>query len=153
MPDQVLWQLVSTEVPALGVEFWGLETSKGPKGRLIVRIYIETPTGASLEECQMVSRHLGRVLDVEEVIQGGYDLEVSSPGMRRRFFTLQQAERYLGSEVKVKLAVPVNGQRNLKTTLLDADSQTGMVSLTLNGQRHSIPFSNIETMTLRPVWK
>ncbi|RLB25757.1 MAG: ribosome maturation factor RimP, partial [Deltaproteobacteria bacterium] len=53
------------------------------RGKWILRIYIDKPGGVNVEDCAMFSNEIGDLLDVKEVISGGYVLEVSSPGLNR----------------------------------------------------------------------
>ena len=79
----------------MGFEFWGLEYQT-QSGSTLLRIFIESEDGISVEHCAEVSRQLSLMLDVEDPIQGVYRLEVSSPGMARPFFTLDQYRRHIG---------------------------------------------------------
>ena len=65
-------------VEAAGLELWGVELLG--EGRPILRVYVESPSGATIEECAKLSRQLGLALDVEDIIPSAYILEVSSPG-------------------------------------------------------------------------
>ena len=90
-------------VESLGLQIWGLEFIPG--GRSVVRLYIEGPDGATIDQCADVSRLFGLSLEVEDVIDGAYVLEVSSPGLERVFFTPAQLEPYAGSEDFFELAL------------------------------------------------
>jgi ribosome maturation factor RimP len=61
-----------------------------PGRHSLLRLYIEAEAGVQVDDCARVSEQVGAVLDVEEPIGGEYTLEVSSPGMDRRLFTLEQ---------------------------------------------------------------
>src|SRR6266852_8805006 len=53
-----------------------------PRG--VLRLYVDKPGGVGIGDCERLSRELGDVLDAAAVIDGGYDLEVSSPGLDRQ---------------------------------------------------------------------
>lgn len=79
-------------------------------GTSIVRIFIERvsppaePTGvASIQDCAQVSRLISPLIEAENVIPGGYELEVSSPGLDRRLRLTEDFEKVVGEEVKLKL--------------------------------------------------
>ena len=72
------------------------------KGRALLQVFIDKPGGVTLDDCQAVSRELGTLLDVEDVISGAYVLEVSSPGLDRPLKTARDFERNLGKAVTVK---------------------------------------------------
>ncbi len=97
-------------VEGLGYMFWGLDYLSQGKHSTI-RLYIDSEEGVKLEDCEKVSRQVSGVLDVEDPIQGEYVLEVSSPGIDRPLYTLEQFTRYVGEEVAVRLRVPFEGRR------------------------------------------
>jgi ribosome maturation factor RimP len=72
----------------------------------------------SLEDCEKVSRQVSSVMDVEDPIDGEYTLEVSSPGMDRPLYTLEQYARYIGEQVNVRLRMARDGRRKFKGTIL-----------------------------------
>src|SRR5690606_38077927 len=103
-------------VESLGYEFVGCELLRQKRSSLL-RIYIDTPQGITLTDCTQVSRQVSAMLDVEDPIQGGYTLEVSSPGLNRPLFELAHYEKQLGQRVKVRLRVPFENKRNFIGTL------------------------------------
>lgn len=107
-------------IEALGFELWGIELIAHARHTLL-RIYIDSAAGITVDDCASVSRHAGSALDVADLIAGAYTLEVSSPGLDRPLFTQAQFERYCGQAVKVRLAYPVEGQRNCQGKLLKVD--------------------------------
>ena len=88
-------------VEAAGLELWGLELLG--EGRPILRVYVEGPSGATIEDCARLSRQLGLALDVEDIIPSAYTLEVSSPGLARPFFSPEQLPAYMGKILDVTL--------------------------------------------------
>lgn len=96
---------------AQGLEIWGLEVVDGP--RLVVRLYVDTPqpkdreSSASIGQCEEISRQLELAMDVEENIDRSWMLEVSSPGLERRFFRLEQMRPYIGDLVEARLCAPL----------------------------------------------
>jgi len=117
-----LESLVLPVVHGLGLEFWGLEYL--PAGhRALIRIYIDAEGGATIDQCAMVSRQLGPALEVDERLPGSFTLEVSSPGLERRFFRLEQLAGYLGRIVQALLHEPLDGRRSYRGELISvADS-------------------------------
>jgi len=100
-------RLVEQVVSGLGFELVDLEMS--PKGRL-VRVFIDIERGVTVDDCATVSNQLSRVFEVENV---DYDrLEISSPGLDRPLKKAADFERFAGSEVQVRLRMPVGNQRN-----------------------------------------
>src|ERR1700751_4724341 len=93
-----------------GLEVVEVELRGGGKARML-RIVIDRPgsdasgaqAGVTHEDCANLSREVGTILDVEDVIPGGsYMLEVSSPGLDRKLVRAADYERFMGSKVKLK---------------------------------------------------
>ena len=102
-----------------GLEVVEVELRGGGKSRML-RIVIDKPAagashkpeGVTHEDCANVSREVGTILDVEDVMPGGsYVLEVSSPGLDRKLMRPADYERFTGSRVKLTTRHPVNGNR------------------------------------------
>lgn len=103
-----LQALLAPVVEALGYECWGVEfISQGRHS--VLRVYIDRPEGILIDDCEAVSRQVSGILDVEDPISGEYTLEVSSPGMDRPLFTLEQFAKHAGEQVKIRLRSPYEG--------------------------------------------
>ncbi len=89
-----------------GLELVDVELA-GAGGRTTLRLYIDRDGGVSLDDCTSVSRAVSAALDVEDPIQGAYDLEVSSPGLDRPLRTPEQFSKYAGENVRVKAYGPI----------------------------------------------
>jgi ribosome maturation factor RimP len=103
-------------VESLGYELVGIEFLRQGKHGLL-RVYIDTENGVTVDDCGKVSHQLSGVLDVEDVIKGQYRLEVSSPGLDRPLFKLAHFERFAGHQARLTLATPIEGQRKFKGVL------------------------------------
>lgn len=80
-------------------------------GRWVLRIYADKEGGITLDECARVSREVGNLLDVKDIIPNEYVLEVSSPGLNRPLKKEKDFERAIGKNVKIKMVAPINGRR------------------------------------------
>ena len=97
---------------SLGLDLWDLEFNKqGPKWLLRVYIDREIGGGITLGDCEKVSRDLGAALDVEDVIQHAYTLEVSSPGLDRTLTKPEHFVRFTGSAVRIKTYEPLDREK------------------------------------------
>lgn len=132
-------------VDTLGYQLWGIELTGGG-GRRLVRIYIDSPEGVSIEACAVVSRHLSVLFDVEDPVPGAFNLEVSSPGLERPFFTFEQAAHAVGEAVEVQLREPLSGRKNFKGRL-DA-ARDGELYLTVDGHPAVLPWSLVKKARL-----
>ena len=102
-------QIAERVAASSGLEVVEVELRGGGKARML-RIVIDKPAGVTHEDCANLSREVGTILDVEDVIPGGsYTLEVSSPGLDRKLFRPADYERFIGS--RVKLTTRATGER------------------------------------------
>lgn len=137
---QEIEQIVRPSIQEMGIELWGIEYQR--QGRAgVLRIYIDKPQGVVLEDCERVSRQVSALLDVHDPIQGQYQLEVSSPGMPRPLFYPEQYARYIGSEVQIRLNVPMNGRRNILGIIQSVQADT--LVLVEGNVEQTFLFSNI----------
>ncbi len=90
----------------------------------VLRVYVDKPTGVSLDDCARVSRQLGDVLDVGLEALWPYNLEVSSPGAHRPLGKCQDFERFKGSLAAVRLKTAMDGQKNFKGILKGVSGET-----------------------------
>jgi ribosome maturation factor RimP len=119
----------------------------GPDNKPIVRIFIDKPNGVTHQDCSEVSLHVGTVLDVEDFIHASYTLEVSSPGIERGLYKLQDYDRFTGSLAKVRTRKPINGQRNFRGRLLGIDGEDILFEDRTSG-RVRVPFEVVAKANL-----
>lgn len=98
-----------------------------PRGDIPCCVYIDHANGILVDDCEAVSRQVSAVLDVEDPISSEYTLEVSSPGMDRPLFTLEQFAKHVGEQVKIKLRSPFDGRRNFQGLLRGVEDQDVVV--------------------------
>jgi ribosome maturation factor RimP len=139
--------LVGSAVEGLGYEFVGLQFVP-QRHQSLLRVYIDSESGISLDDCARVSDQLSAVLDVEDPIEGTYSLEVSSPGLDRPLFSEGQFERFRGAMVRVKMSVSVDGQRKFTGTL--DGCRDGAVIVLHDGEEHALPLEDISIARLIP---
>lgn len=136
--------LLAPVVEAMGYELWGLEYLQG-RGA-VLRLYIDREDGITVDDCSLVSHQVSGVLDVEDPIPGEYNLEISSPGLDRPLFTLEQFARYVGDEVQLRLLAPVAGKRRLKALLSGVED--GDLVLEVEGEPVRVPFTQVDRANL-----
>ncbi len=86
-----------------GLELVDLEW-RGLRPRGVLRLYVDKAGGVGIGECERLSRELGDVLDAAAIIDGGYDLEVSSPGLDRQLKKEREYRWAVGKQVRCWLA-------------------------------------------------
>ncbi len=139
-------KIVKNTVEGLDYILWGYEYRPQRESALL-RIFIEKEDeGISVDDCAIVSRQIGAVLDVENIIPVAYILEVSSPGMDRVLFTADQYQDYIGESMKIRTRTPIDERRNFKGTLLKTTES--IVHLEVDNQEFEIPFESIDRARL-----
>lgn len=141
-----LQELIESTVTGLGYELVLVELS--PRSRL-VRVFMdapEKPRGVDVEDCATVSNQLTHLFQVENI---DYDrLEVSSPGLDRPLVKAADYTRFAGSQVQVKLRMPIGERRQFNGTLIGIEGD--QVQLELGGNTITFPLSNIDKARLVP---
>ena len=141
-----LTELFEPVVEAMGYELVGVEyNAAGKHGTL--RVYIDREQGVSLDDCAAISHQLSGILDVEEPISQAYDLEISSPGIDRPLFKLDDFERFSGQTAKIKLAVAQQGRKNFKGRLQGV-VDSNRVSIEVDGEVFDLPYADIARANL-----
>jgi ribosome maturation factor RimP len=138
-----LVQLLESTLSGLGYEFVDLERSG--KGKLL-RVYIDKAGGINLDDCAAVSNHLSRVLAVEDI---AYErLEISSPGLDRLLRKEEDFVRFAGQKARIKVRVPVEGQRNFVGVL--RETRAGKIEIEVDGKLLSLDLANLDKARLVP---
>lgn len=136
---------------SLGIELVELEFRKEGQG-MVLRLFIDKPEGIMLDDCAAVSRELSELLDVEEVIECHYTLEVSSPGLNRPLTKPADYERYAGRLVKIRtFEMLADAAGNRRKTFLGEllGLSDGIVALKLvEGQSAAVPLDKIAKANL-----
>lgn len=146
---EMLKEMLEPAVNAVGMQLWGIEFLA--QGRhSILRLYIDSGHGVSIDDCEAVSHQVSGVLDVEDPIKSEYHLEVSSPGMDRPFFTFEQMAGYVGESMKVRLQLAIDGRRNFTGLLMEA-KDNGLV-FQVEGQPVTVSFNQIDKANLVPTF-
>jgi ribosome maturation factor RimP len=140
-------ELLEPAVVALGYQLWGTEF-RASRGRSLLRIYIDSPNGITVDDCAAVSHQASGILDVEDPIAGEYVLEVSSPGMDRPLFTIPQYLQYIGWIVDVRLRYPFEGRKRFKGILSGVEDQD--VVVVVDAHEYLLPIEQIDRAHLVP---
>lgn len=138
---EVISHMVEPVLAAMGLQLWGVEYL-GQGKHTLLRIYIEKDGGINVEHCAEASRQISALLDVEDPISTEYTLEVSSPGVDRMLFTLDQYRQYAGALAKVRLTENFEGRRNFQGRLGKVEEDE--VVLLVGEDKYAFPIELIE---------
>lgn len=142
-----LIQLLEPVIERQGYELADLELKVGSRDG-VLRIFIDKPGGVGLEDCELISRQVSALLDVEDPVPGRYSLEVSSPGLDRKLTKPLHFQRFVGEEVKVETRFPVLGRRRFRGVLQAADEKS--IVVVVDREPYELQIDGIETARLVP---
>ncbi len=111
--DERIREIARRTAEKNGLEFVHIEAVGFGKNKTI-RIFIDKSEGITHNDCAVVSSQVGEMLDAEDFIEAAYLLEVSSPGLERELYSLQDFEKFAGSLARVKTKTAINGQKHFR---------------------------------------
>ena len=140
--------LIKPAIEKMGYELTDIEVKTQGREQLI-SIFIDNLTGINIEDCEIVSRQISLLLDVENPISGKYTLEVSSPGLDRKLTKFNHFKRFIGNELRIKLLRSMDGRRNFRGKLLAANKES--IKVQVDDQLYKLPIDMIEIARLVPL--
>ena len=142
---QSVTELIESGLLADGLELVDVEFKKEGKN-WILRIYIDREGGVTLADCQKVSRLAGDLIEVEEVIEPVYTLEVSSPGLNRVLKKEKDFLKYSGKKIYVQCHAPMDNRKKFTGILTGFIDQS--IHLEVDGQHYTIPLNLVAKANL-----
>lgn len=149
-----LTELLEPSIEGLGYELLLLEVLHGQG--ITLRLFVDWAIGAvdengkqkqvGVEDCEIVSRQVSALLEVEDPISSEYTLEVSSPGWDRPLRKPAHFEEYIGWEAKVMLGVPMDGRRKFRGTIESVEG--GSVRLLVDGKAFELEIADMDRARL-----
>lgn len=141
-------ELLEPLLAGKGLELYYVEF-KGSGRRGVLRVFIDKTEGVTVDDCALVSRELGTLLDVHDVIPGSYTLEVSSPGLTRALRNPGDFAKFVGKKVKIKTTADIDRRKVFTGTLAGFDGELVTIdSEDPGGARYEIPYGLIEKANL-----
>jgi ribosome maturation factor RimP len=126
LPEQVE-QEIDKIVSSEGMELVHIEYRKQGRSWLL-RVDIDKEGGVNLEDCSLISQQVSTYLDVEDPIPGEFELQVSSPGLDRKFYRNSDYQKFLGRLVRVKTAKAIRGLHVIVGRLKEFDGRNIVVT-------------------------
>ena len=147
LKQEQLAHIITPAVEAVGYVLWGIEYL--PQGKhAILRVYIDHENGITVDDCEVASKQVSAVLDVEDPITTNYTLEVSSPGLDRPLFTPEQFRFYCGDIIHCRVTPPINHRRKFTGELLSVEAE--QIVMKVDDQPVNIPFNQIDKAHVVP---
>ncbi len=145
--ERRICDLLEPPVAGLGYELVGVELERS-EARAVLRIFIDHDAGITIEDCEVASRQIGAVLDVEDPVPEPYVLEVSSPGLDRPLLSADHFVRFAGHPVRLRTTEAMDGRRGWKGRLVGC--REGNVVVREGGEERLIPLDLIGKANLVP---
>ena len=131
-----------------GCELWGVDLLRG-KRRPTIRAYIDAIAGATIEDCEKVALDLNYELAINDsFIDQDYVLEVSTPGIDRKFFKAEQLTQFISEEFTLKLRENIDGKKTMTAKLLDV--QDNEIVFNCGDENLNLNFLEIDLCRLKP---
>jgi ribosome maturation factor RimP len=143
--ERIVSEILEPIVTSQGMELIDVEYKREPRG-WVLRIYIDKQGGVSLDDCVSVSNEVGTVLDVEDVLQSPYTLEISSPGLNRVLKKEEDFERFKDKLVRIRTREAIGQRKNFRGRLLGCVNR--LVQIEVGGQVFRITLSNVAKANL-----
>jgi ribosome maturation factor RimP len=143
--EKKLMTMFEPVIESMGYELIAVEIAGGG-GNAIMRVYIDSPDGITVDDCADVSYQVSGLLDVEDPLRGKYTLEVSSPGLDRPLVTLEHFRQFIGERMKIRCTEPVLGRKRFTGTLDAIEGETLVVAV--DNEMYEIPLHIVEKANL-----
>ena len=118
--EKLTYDCALSIVESKGYKIYDIEYIKeGP--HWFLRVFIDRDDGVSVDDCEMISKELGTVLDEKDFVQTNYFLEISSPGIERNLRQSEHFESAIGENIKLKLYKAVSDTKEAEGKLVFAD--------------------------------
>jgi len=145
MDKEHIETLIRKDIEALGCDIWGLELI-GSITNPTLRVFIDNDKGITIRDCEKVSKHISKVIESNTLYSNSLILEVSSPGIDRKFFNKEQYINYLGRVIKVRYRNEQMEYKSVKGFLRGVSKEA--IVIEVNNEESFISFEAIEKANL-----
>ena len=145
MDKEYIETLLKKDIKTLGYDIWGIELL-GSSLNSTLRIFIDNESGVTVEDCEKVSKHISKVIEADDIYSINSTLEVSSPGIERKFFNKDQYINYLGYTIKIRHRDTEQQFKSVKGVLISV-SEKGLI-INVRDEECFIQFQEIEKANL-----
>lgn len=145
-PIEPIRELIEPIIVSEGMELIDIEYRRESRG-WVLRLYIDKEGEVTLNHCSHLSKLIGDLIEVKDLIPHSYVLEVSSPGLNRPLKKEKDFITYVGEIIKVKTFKPIDQKKRFQGTLLGY--KEGKVMISSDNQEVHIPFSLIDKANIQ----
>ena len=145
MDKEYIETLLKKDIKTLGYDIWGIELL-GSNLNSTLRIFIDNEKGVTVEDCEKVSKHISKVIEADDTYSINSTLEVSSPGIERKFFNKDQYVNYLGYTIKIRYRDTENQFKSIKGVLTSISEESLIIKI--KDEECFIRFQEIEKANL-----
>ena len=137
-------EIITPVIDKMGMELVGVEYRR-EQTRAFVCVYIDRGDGGvTIDDCASVSEQVGALLDVHDLVHVSYELQVSSPGIERPLFTVEQCTKYIDRMVSIVLSRLYEGRRRLTGRLRAVNQEAQEITVQLFEKRQNKEGKTIE---------
>ncbi len=129
--EEKVESLLKPTIENLGYELYDVIYEKEAQDYYL-RIFIDTPQGISLDDCEKVNAAISDMLDEANYIKDAYFLEVSSPGIERLLRKDKHFQDSIDKKVEIHLFSPVNAMKQLEGILKSFDNEKIVLTIEEN---------------------
>ena len=150
-PDlEKIEKVIEPVAASIECELVGCEWAFGA-GQGILRVFIDRPGGARLSDCEKLSRLIDPVLEVEDLIDPRYNLEVSTPGLERPLKKLTDFTRFAGQKIRLRTKIPIEHRSHFRGELKGVEGEE--VLMEVEGITFRIPHKEVDRANLEVNWE
>ena len=146
-----IWELATQVADGEAMEVIDVELRReGTRAGRVLRLYLDKEGGPTVDDLGRVSRQLSELLDAQDIVEGSYTLEVSSPGINRPLKKPEHFQRFIGKRVRIRTGDMIDGRRSFLGILSEVSGDT--IRIEVEGKAYQIPFSIIEKSNYEHDW-
>jgi ribosome maturation factor RimP len=146
-----IWELATQIADGEAMEVIDVELRReGTRAGRVLRLYLDKEGGPSVDDLGRVSRQLSELLDAQDIVEGSYTLEVSSPGINRPLKKPEHFQRFIGKRVRIRTGDMIDGRRSFLGILSEVSGDT--IRIEVEGKPYEIPFCTIEKSNYEHDW-
>ncbi|HET9296679.1 MAG TPA: ribosome maturation factor RimP [Candidatus Binatia bacterium] len=146
-----IWEVATQIADGEGMEVVDVELRpEGSRRGRVLRLYLDKHGGLNIDELGRVSRQLSELLDTQDIVEGSYTLEVSSPGINRPLKKPEHFQRFIGKRIRVRTGDMIEGRRSFLGILNEVTGEK--IKIEVEGKQYEIPFSMIEKSNYEHDW-